>query len=91
MSDSCVTSNVSFSNNVFQSYISLVHQNVLLCGNGLKLNKPKFCHLVLDRQSLPSQKIFSIWNIVMNGNITQDDKLLHLKPVFKIIPFIDRV
>ena len=30
-----VTSNVSFSHNVFHSYISLVCQNAALCGNGL--------------------------------------------------------
>ena len=30
-----VTSNFSFSHNVFYSYISLVHQNEVLCGNGL--------------------------------------------------------
>ena len=30
-----ITSNFSFSHNVFQSYISLVRQNVALCGNGL--------------------------------------------------------
>ena len=30
-----VTSNFSFSHNVFQSYISLAHQSVALCGNGL--------------------------------------------------------
>ena len=29
-----VTSNFSFSHNVFHSYISLVRQNVALCGNG---------------------------------------------------------
>ena len=32
-----VTSNFSFSQNVFYSYISLVHQNAALCGNGLKV------------------------------------------------------
>ena len=31
-----VTSNFSFSHNVFHSYISLVHQNAVLCGNGLR-------------------------------------------------------
>ena len=31
----CVTSNFSFTHNVFQSYISLVHQNAVLCSNGL--------------------------------------------------------
>ena len=31
-----VTSNFSFSNNVFHSYISLVRQNAVLSGNGLK-------------------------------------------------------
>ena len=30
-----VTSNFSFSHNVFYSYISLVCQNVALCGNGI--------------------------------------------------------
>ena len=30
-----VTSNFSFSHNVFHSYISLVGQNAVLCGNGL--------------------------------------------------------
>ena len=30
-----VTSNFFFSHNVFHSYISLVPQNVVLCGNGL--------------------------------------------------------
>ena len=30
-----VTSNFSFSHNVFHSYISSVHQNVSLCRNGL--------------------------------------------------------
>ena len=29
-------SNFSFSHNVFHSYISLVHQNAALCGNGFK-------------------------------------------------------
>ena len=32
-----MTSNFFFSHNVFHSYISLVHQNVALCGNGLNL------------------------------------------------------
>ena len=27
--------NVSFSQNVFHSYVSIVRQNVVLCGNGL--------------------------------------------------------
>ena len=31
-----VTSNFSFSHNVFHNYISLVHQNAALCGNGLR-------------------------------------------------------
>ena len=31
-----VTSNFSFSHNVFHIFISLVHQNAVLCGNGLK-------------------------------------------------------
>ena len=31
-----VTCNFSFSHNVFHSYVSLVHQNVALCGNGLR-------------------------------------------------------
>ena len=35
-----VTSNFSFSYNVFYSYISLVHQNGVLCGNGLR-NTPQ--------------------------------------------------
>ena len=30
-----VTSNVSFSHNVFHSFISLMRQNATLCGNGL--------------------------------------------------------
>ena len=30
-----VTGNFSFSHNVFHSYLSLVHQNVALCSNGL--------------------------------------------------------
>ena len=29
----CEKSNFSFSHNVFHSYISLVHQNAVLCGN----------------------------------------------------------
>ena len=33
-----VTSNFSFSHNVFHSYISLVHQNSVLCGNGLNVH-----------------------------------------------------
>ena len=38
-----VTRNFSFSHNVFHSYISLVHQNVALGGNGLNVNnKLKF-------------------------------------------------
>ena len=32
-----VTSNFSFSHNVFHSYISLVRQNAALCGNGFTL------------------------------------------------------
>ena len=32
-----VTSNFSFSHDVFYSYISIVHQNAALCGNGLTL------------------------------------------------------
>ena len=31
-----VTSNFSFSHNVFHSFTSLVSQNAALCGNGLK-------------------------------------------------------
>ena len=34
-----VTSNFSFSHNVFYSYISLVRQNAALCGNGDTLDK----------------------------------------------------
>ena len=30
-----VTSNFSFSHNIFNSYISLLRQNSVLCGNGL--------------------------------------------------------
>ena len=30
-----ITSNFSFSRNVFNSYLSLVRQNVVLCANGL--------------------------------------------------------
>ena len=33
-----VTSNFSFSHNVFHNYISLLRQNVALCGNGLREN-----------------------------------------------------
>ena len=33
-----VTSYFSFSHNDFHSYISLVHQNTVLCGNGLTPN-----------------------------------------------------
>ena len=36
-----VTSNFSFSHNVCHSYKSLLHQNVVLCGNGL--NVMKYC------------------------------------------------
>ena len=32
-----VTSDFSFSHNVFYSYISLERQNVVLCGNGLNI------------------------------------------------------
>ena len=32
-----LTSNFSFSHNVFHSYIAVVRQNVALCGNGLNL------------------------------------------------------
>ena len=32
-----MTSNFSFSQNVFQSYISLMHQNAALCDNGFRL------------------------------------------------------
>ena len=32
-----VTSNFSFSHNVFYGYISLVRQNAVLCGNGVKM------------------------------------------------------
>ena len=35
MENLLVTSNFSFSHNVFYSYISLVRQNAALCGNGL--------------------------------------------------------
>ena len=39
-----VTSSFSFSHSVLHSYMSLVHQNAVLCGNGLKfestLSKP---------------------------------------------------
>ena len=34
-----VTCNFSFSNNVFHNYIFLVHQNAVLCGNGLILSQ----------------------------------------------------
>ena len=36
-----VTSNFSFSHNVFYSYISLGRQNVATCGNGLTLHQNK--------------------------------------------------
>ena len=34
-----VTSNFSFSHNVFHIYISLVHQNASLCGNQLNIER----------------------------------------------------
>ena len=34
-----MTSNFSFSHNVFNSYISLLRQNAASCGNGLRLLK----------------------------------------------------
>ena len=37
MEQNIVTSNFSFSHYVFHSYKSLVCQNAVLCGNGLKL------------------------------------------------------
>ena len=45
-----VTSNFSFSNKVFHRYISLVHQNVVLCGNAF-INKQ--FELWLTLSSLP--------------------------------------
>ena len=36
-----ITSNFSFSHNVFYSYISLVRQNAVLCGNGLRNSERK--------------------------------------------------
>ena len=43
-----VTSNFSFSHNVFHSYISLVREIVALCGNGL--NSKSIIHLILYRK-----------------------------------------
>ena len=40
-----VPSNFAFSHNVFHSYISLVHQNAVLCGNGLSRKKILNMHL----------------------------------------------
>ena len=34
--NACYKQKISFSHIVFHSYISLVHQNAVLCGNGLK-------------------------------------------------------
>ena len=36
--NSLVTSNFPISHNVFHSFISLVRQNAVLCGNGLTLH-----------------------------------------------------
>ena len=44
-----VTSNSSFSDNDFYSYISLVHQNAALCGNESKIKKIVYL-MLLSRQ-----------------------------------------
>ena len=41
-----VTSNFSFSHNVFHSYVSFVLQNVALCGKGLRLGYTLYLILI---------------------------------------------
>ena len=52
-----VTSNFSFSHNIFHSYISLVHQNAALCGNGLN---SRWTHTVIPN-IVQNLEIFVTW------------------------------
>ena len=42
----CVTSNFSFSHNIFHSYIFSVHKNVALCCNGLTIVRRQISCLI---------------------------------------------
>ena len=64
-----VPSNFSFSHNVFHSYISLVHQNAVLCGTGLILSQTTDFRLFRSEEVCRWQ--FQIWwkwrNILHKG------------------------
>ena len=47
-----VSSNFSFSHNVFHSYISFVRQNVVLCGNGFNRSNNKRSELLFVIENL---------------------------------------
>ena len=61
-----VTSNFSFSHSVSYSYMSLVHQNVVLCGNGLNIlgamqnmdREPLFCTQFAKQKVCPTFNFF---------------------------------
>ena len=70
-----VTSNFSFSHSVFKRLVSLGHQNVLLCGNGLTLY-----HTILTFNDHVEKKAFKI--IVGRGENADNQHFLLFPHVF---------
>ena len=61
-----IASNFSFSHNVFYGYISLVRQNVALCGNGLIYGHKIVTHCRLYSYMLLSEMIVNFYyDVVM--------------------------
>ena len=60
------TSNFSFSHHVFHSYISLVHQNAALCGNGIN-NRTWHLNLLISsvRNGAERSGLFCVLSIIM--------------------------
>ena len=83
-----VTSNFSFSHNVFHSYISIVHQNTVSCGNGLITSLWKvYLYKIYDTLSLKKGLTASLlytkqvttqcyWAISLFNNFLNIDSLI---------------
>ena len=59
---SLVESSFSFSYNVFHSYISLIIQNGVLCGNGLKLSKHQYFFTSSEEKAPADDKLDYVTN-----------------------------
>ena len=81
-----VTSNFSFSHNIFNSSISLVHQNVALCGNGLNCFCPSACRGINSHSfTSSSNSLFRITLNVGNHDMSQQIYCINCKFFVAII------